>query len=115
MIFSCFIFLIFFRNGSIVPLSKYQSQNQGWLSWGFGALVKKPMSWTFTKFTGWGNQEETTYVYVSMVQVILKYLLHTFLFLFDLTFFFLVALYMQHKYLKLSHTLLSYSTQETFF
>ena len=41
-----------FRRGDIISLRDFEASCSGWMSWGFGMFVTKPLSWTFSKLIG---------------------------------------------------------------
>ena len=64
--------------GDLVRLSDYErSAPAGWLAWGFGLLVKRPLSWTYgalvkkplTAMFGGGNDAGDDLVMLQLVQV----------------------------------------------
>ncbi|XP_077992759.1 charged multivesicular body protein 7-like [Glandiceps talaboti] len=58
------------RQGRIQNATDLQSSVEGgWMSWGFGVLVKKPVSWTFNTVTGRNEKDlQGTYVVYELLQ-----------------------------------------------
>ncbi|XP_064630508.1 charged multivesicular body protein 7-like [Lineus longissimus] len=67
------------RAGTIMKLSDYESNaNMGWVSWGFGMLVKKPVSWAFSTAIGSYRKEpelDGEYVFVDIIKEKAKHVL----------------------------------------
>ncbi|XP_070539870.1 charged multivesicular body protein 7-like [Ptychodera flava] len=59
-----------YRQGRIQNVTDYQSNvESGWLSWGFGVLVKKPVWWTFGALTGRNSGDlQGTFVISDLLQ-----------------------------------------------
>ena len=69
------------QSGDIIPLSEFEkAAPSGWLSWGFGLLVKRPLSWSYGAFVkkpltamfGGGTDSGEDFVMVNHVKVSLK-------------------------------------------
>ncbi len=64
----CVFFI--FRSGKIVTRSEFEnSVNQGWMSWGFDILVKRPVYWSFSKVFGTGDSMAGEYIALDLLKV----------------------------------------------
>lgn len=60
----------FYSEGKVVKVSDLERRyTQGWLSWGMDWLVRKPLSWSWTKLFGASPVSEGEYVMLDLLQV----------------------------------------------